>query len=431
MNIKEILEKEGIRDFDQDIRTMSTEELLEHFSAASSGKPKATLIIKNQIWQTYTYIKSGNQDPLVGNLRSYWYSHIKPTLARVDLLSGYDHYKTMLSVFVELVGDYHLFRYIDFGFDDENWENRRIATKMFHVVLFSEKTGWFRTLKELYDEYGMSILALGGTPSLLSTEYFVEHLRQVTTLDQKLLLISAVDYDPSGWIIAHSFCDQLESQGLKNYELIDTIVLKNYTPEEIELYKYPIPTKYKKKVDKWIKVTGGINGEAYGLEADSMPRDRYKQIVREILAGLSVDLSGAWYVILTVQEDTFFNFPPGTVIREIWRIDHQDTRITVVDGEDDVYEGTVGADNTFTATFAGVQSEGACTWSNTTKITGSATQRNEITGLLSATLKVNDPAKCDFESGLFQAEFTGVRTTERKVTSAVRRRWRTRTELNL
>ena len=157
---------------------------------------------------------------------------------------------------------------------------------MKNVVLFSEKTGWFRTLKDFHDEYGMSIVALGGMSSLLSSEYFVEHLSQVTSLDQKFILISAVDYDPSGDIIARSFCEQLESQGMKECELINTITLVNYTTEEIELFKYPVPTKYRAKIKKWLAATDGINGEAYGLEADSMPRERYIKIVRGILAGL-------------------------------------------------------------------------------------------------------------------------------------------------
>ena len=285
MTTEEILAKEGIKVYEQDIRLMSKKALIENFSAVSSGEPKAALIIKNQIWQTYTWIQAGKEDLIEGNIRSYWYSHIKSTLARVNLLSGYDHSETMDDVFGEMKR-YRLFRYADFGFDDDNWENRRTATNMFQVILFAEKTGWFRTLKSFCDQYGMTIAALGGTPSLLSTEYLVKQLNEVTSLNQKFYLISAVDYDPSGWIIAHSFADQLKGEGIQDYELIDIISLKNYTPQEIELYKFPIPSKETTKIEKWLETTGGINGEAYGLEADTMPRDRYKSLVKDTLESL-------------------------------------------------------------------------------------------------------------------------------------------------
>lgn len=285
IDIDKILQKEGIKNYSQDIRLMSKAELVQHFSAVASSLPKAALIIKNQIWQTRTWIQNGKSPKIEGNLRSYWYGYIKSTLARVELLDGYDHYETMLSAFAELVR-YKLFGYADFGFDDENWELRRIADRRFNVILFAEKRGWFRTLKEFYDEYGITIFALGGSPSLLSTQYLVKHLSEVTSLKQKFYLISAVDYDPAGWIIAKSFAEQLQSQGILDWQLMPIITLANYTEQEIEMYKFPIPGKQSTKVKKWLKQTGGIAGKAYGLEADAMPRERVKRLVRQVLAEL-------------------------------------------------------------------------------------------------------------------------------------------------
>lgn len=287
--LQQILEQEGIQEFKDDIRTFSKKKLLKSFSASSSGKAKAALIIKNQIWQTFQWIKAGKHPLIEGNLRSYWYSHLKPTLARVDLLSAHDHYQTMLEIFVEMTKIHKLFRYSDFGFDDEHWENRKIATKLFNVILFAEKAGWFRTLKEFYEEYGMNIVVLGGTPSVLSTEYFVQHLGQVTSLNQKFYLISAVDYDPAGTIIANAFVEQLQSQGLQEIELIPAVNLEQYTSEEIELFKFPIPEKQATKTKKWLTATNGIQGKPFGLEADSLPRERYKQIVKEKLKTLTIE----------------------------------------------------------------------------------------------------------------------------------------------
>ena len=284
-----ILEQEGIQEFKDDIRTFSKKKLLNFFSASSSGKAKAALIIKNQIWQTFQWIQNGKHPLIEGNLRSYWYSHLKPTLARVDLLSAHDHYQTMLEIFVELVKTHKLFRYSDFGFDDEHWENRRIATKLFNVILFAEKAGWLRTLKEFHENYGMNIVVLGGTPSLLSTEYFVQHLSQVASLDQKFYLISAVDYDPAGAIIEGAFIEQLQSQGIQKIEIIPAVSLEQYTQEEIDLFKFPIPEKQATKTKKWLDATNGIQGKPFGLEADSLPRERYKQIVKDKLKTIPIE----------------------------------------------------------------------------------------------------------------------------------------------
>lgn len=285
----QILKKERIKSFTEEIRRMSRFKLIKYFSASSSKKVKASLIIKNQIWQTFTNIKEGIEETPEGNLRSYWYSHIKPTLARVGLLSSkHDHYQTMLDAFNEMVREHKLFSYADFNFDDDNFENTKIATNMFNVIVFAEKAGWFRTLKEIQKQYGMTITALKGMPSLLSTEYLVHYLKKVTSLDQKFYLLSAVDYDPSGFIIAGSFVEQLQSYGLKDIELIHLITLENYPPEDIELFKFQIPSKYQLKVKKWIKETGGIDGKAFGLEADSMSRSQYKELVKLTLKNLGL-----------------------------------------------------------------------------------------------------------------------------------------------
>ena len=286
MTLEEILKKENIKDYAKDIRLMTKAELTKNFSAVSSGKPMAALIIKNLIWQTYTGIQAKKIPPFEGNLRSYWY-FIKPVLARVNLLEGSDHYQTMLKAFVEFVGRYRLFRYMDFGFDDDSWENRRIGNKNPQIIVFAEKTGWMRILREIHKTFDVTVIALGGAPSLLTTEYTVAHITKAT--NRKLFhLISAVDYDPAGYSIARAFANQIITQGIEDCELIDLIIPANYTQEEIELFKFPIPAKQKTKLKKWLKITGGINGQPYGLEADSIPRDRFKAMVEKELAELRV-----------------------------------------------------------------------------------------------------------------------------------------------
>ena len=57
--LKTVLDKEGIREFAQDIRTMSKAELIRNFSYKKNDKINVTLLIKNLIWQACCCIRQG------------------------------------------------------------------------------------------------------------------------------------------------------------------------------------------------------------------------------------------------------------------------------------------------------------------------------------------------------------------------------------
>lgn len=290
--IDEILEKEDIEEYDIPIWEMSEYQLKKRFSAESSGRPVASRIIKNIIWQVYTWIREGKHELILGNLRSFWYMRVKAPLGRVGLLNeSTDHYRTMSKLFSELRRDYGLFQYKDFGFIDDNWENRRIGAKNPHIIVFSEKNGFFYYLKALSTEFDVTVASLGGQPSVLSTEYMVAHILETVSPDETFYAYSIVDYDPSGWLIEQNFHDLLKDLGLKEV-LMETIVVPSlYTSEEIALYRYPLSTSSSAQTinERWLKATGGLNGELSGLEADSMPKDRLMGTLRRemetIIAG--------------------------------------------------------------------------------------------------------------------------------------------------
>jgi len=79
------LAAEGIADYAQDLRQLSAKELRALFAFASSGKINATRVIKNLIWQAYTAIRDGRRAPIGGNLRSFWYTDVKPVLSRLGV----------------------------------------------------------------------------------------------------------------------------------------------------------------------------------------------------------------------------------------------------------------------------------------------------------------------------------------------------------
>lgn len=283
--IPDILEHEGIAHFERDLRRFSLEELKEHFAAVSSGRIILTKVIKNLVWQAACWIRGGRIDGVEGNLRSFFYQWVKPVMARIPgaLEQERDPYDTMLDVFVELVEKYRLFEYADLDLVDDNWEHRRVGKRFPHLFVFSEKTGFFRLLRKTHEEYDVTVVALGGFPSLLSSEYLVRELRKATPLARSFVGFSIVDWDPAGYQIARSFLSQLDGLGLGQFNHEPLIRPEHYTAEELRLFRYPLPRRQKTKNQNWLEETGGIEGELFGLEADSMPRSRLRDLLREKL----------------------------------------------------------------------------------------------------------------------------------------------------
>jgi len=142
--ISHILTGEGIRNYPQDLRQRSAEELRGLFAFASSGRVNATRVIKNLIWQASTAIRDGRRPPIAGNLRSFWYTDIKPVLSRLGVpVEGRRATELVYDAFVELVTHHHLFHYRDLGFLDEGAPTRAVGQTNGTCILFAEKDGRF------------------------------------------------------------------------------------------------------------------------------------------------------------------------------------------------------------------------------------------------------------------------------------------------
>ncbi len=273
-----ILDELKIRKIESAIFNLSYDELHKHFGFATGGF-NATACLRNLIWQDYTKLQNGELKPFYGNIRSYWYSRAKPVLARAKEKNFANKYDLMSGVFVEMVVDKRLFSYRDFWFMDEGAHNRKLGEGNGHILLVSEKVGHVELLKEIQRDYGISIVALGGQPSALSSEYLLRDLEEAGFSSQETIpLLTIVDFDPAGDIIVESFMAQLRSLGFTgNFKRIDLVQPGHMHHRQIQLHKYKLPKniKYRKKIESWIKRTGGLypynkRWKLYGLEADSM-----------------------------------------------------------------------------------------------------------------------------------------------------------------
>ena len=276
-DLDDVLEELGIREFDSDIFEMSRSELREHFGFVSGGV-NSSLLIKNLIWQDLGKLGREELEPVHGNIRSYWYSRVKPVLSRARARRASHKYDMMIGQFVCMAMDHGLFDYADFGFHDEGAHNRELGGGNRHVFLVAEKVGHMPLLQEVLRDYDVTIVALGGQPSALSSEYLVAELKAAGfDPEGPVPLITIVDYDPAGDSIARSFVWQLGAVGFdRELVRIDLVQPERMTAEQIKLNKYRLSRRRseRKKNRKWAARTRGLteygHGLFYGLEADAM-----------------------------------------------------------------------------------------------------------------------------------------------------------------
>jgi len=310
-SLRDRLRKAGIRHYDELIHDQTEEWLIENFNQGATDYPvNVARLMRNIVWQTRERIIKGDKPPLKELLRTFWYMYIKPTLSRAGALAiKADQYAQLIDNIVFMVKEIEVMEYKDIGFRDDNQANRKIGANA-NIILFSEKLGHQEFLSEIADKYNISILALGGQPSVLNAEYFVDTLKQARIgLQRSFYLFSIVDYDPSGWIIRDAFINNLKFYGIPNTRVIDLIHPDMLTPEEVKLARYRIkePEEMRVKNKNWLKEvhkrdyknqqyleeTKKDKKILYGLEAESVSGKRLTQKLEEEmvpLIGKSEDL---------------------------------------------------------------------------------------------------------------------------------------------
>jgi hypothetical protein len=284
---------DNLRPFDKELQHMTGEELRQHFTHPRTGRFQTRELMANFIWEYYHLMQRGLRHPVMGNIRTFWYI-LKPTLARALQLpeeqlspggiSSEKHYAQLLQVFQRMIVRYRLFRFADFDFTDEGERFYALGEKHPEIVLVSEKSGHFRRLQLLQREFGITIISLGGMPSVLTSEYFSQLLQSKLPASKPLKIISIVDYNPSGAIILKSFAAQLAHQGHKHLAAVHNLLTPDiFTPEELKTIVEPIPLKSKAdqtKARRWLEAGGGINGQPLGLESEALVLnpDRFRQV---------------------------------------------------------------------------------------------------------------------------------------------------------
>ena len=285
LSLAQILKAEEIKTYDVPIHKQDAEWLIEEFGPGVKYPINLTKATKNIVWQTRQKIRKKEVDPVRGIIRTFWYTHIKPVFARTGSLDETkEQSDTLHIVLTDLVRNRQIMRYRDMGFTDHN-AGMRLIGENWHVMVIGEKHGKFGPLSQIAQEVNATVLTLGGKPSLLSTEYFVDAYK-VKGIDirKSMYLIFVVDYDPSGWVVRDSIMRGFQFYGIKNIQAIDIITPEILTQAELELAIFPLPASEAEENEEWVARVGGIEdeeGNYYGFESDAVPFDRLRQTIIE------------------------------------------------------------------------------------------------------------------------------------------------------
>ena len=271
------LERLKISQFEEGIFEMSFDELRQYFSFGT-GALNTSMLIKNLIWQDHRKILAGEIESIFGNVRSYWYARLKPVLSRAEAPNYADKYHMMGGLLAALVVRERLLCYADFGFVDDNRHNRALGVDNSHIIVVAEKTGHMPLLEQLNRDYEVTVVALGGQPSALASEYLLRDLLESGFAPtEPTPLFTIVDYDPTGDSIVRSFIWQLQALGFPGeFTRVDLAHPSRMSSDQIRLNKYRLSQRKseRKKNRQWAGRTRGLqsygHGVFYGIEADAM-----------------------------------------------------------------------------------------------------------------------------------------------------------------
>ena len=269
----------NIRSFDKLIHHQDKEWLIKNFSHRATKYPiNITMLIRNLIWQMKERIQKGEKAPLTELIRTYWYMYLKPALSRADSLSDKpdNHYNSLIEQLSAMVTDYDIIRYKELGFRDEKAAFRK-AGENANIIVFAEKAAHWSFLSDLNDKYRVNVMAFGGFPSLMSTEYFMDSIKE-TGIDMRrsFYLFSICDFDPAGIKIENSFINNLNFFGIKNVKVKKLVTPDMLTEDEIRVSRYRLSRGRRSRNKRWYEKVKkkNYNNMKYLIDTDEKTGDK-------------------------------------------------------------------------------------------------------------------------------------------------------------
>jgi len=265
-----------LRDFPYELAYAPGAELRRQF--ATPAELMANFIHQSHL-KGYTYADS---------YRGYYYFPLQPALERAGFCipqrspEEERQYRNYLDMLHRFVFEYRFFTFARFGFVDNQSHQRSLGRLHPQVILVVEKDGEpEKYARRLAQSLGITVVILGGSPSLLATEYLAQLLPAIP-----LHIITYVDFDDCGWAIAQAFVNQLEFYGHRCASLRHLILPLCFSPEELRLFARVIPLTnpvVETRVHNWLQRSGGIDGQPKGIRLDHLqPYERFEKRFKEV-----------------------------------------------------------------------------------------------------------------------------------------------------
>lgn len=294
MRIKKIKEtrnylKDKIVKLDKSIKDYSKEELDTLLGHLKKSELMRSIILNERDFCTCNYERSQ---------RSFWYSIVKPTLDKLgkltpddeteEALTGWD--KTLSKYLTELVKEGQL-TYQDIMIVDKSRElnvpDRYTFSPYRNIIVCCEKDTIYSVVSDISSALGCSCISTKGLNGFGAMETLMRRIKDHSDneVDEIVFLIMS-DYDPTGYDIANTVREQA-SHMAETLKMNCKITLKRIgiipsqlTEDEVKNNQY---TPKKKGMERWMKLTGGIDGKEKGLELDALTPDRIRQIFTDNL----------------------------------------------------------------------------------------------------------------------------------------------------
>lgn len=326
-----------------DLDKMEASEVRRRFDI--QGRLNNSRLTRTFIWQGWLKMMVGEYEPVMGNIRSFWYQHLenfyrshglfKPTeleppaadpYIRSAVPSDDDTERSedealdeadnrfwkrtsledkLINTMTELMSDFvehHIFRYQDeFAFQVPMDSRCLVGRDRRKLLFFTEKEGmWWlcSALHKARNRRSISVMASRGEPSFLTLEYFADQLAAVGV--SELLIGAMCDFDPWGFWIAWNLGHKLGSFSSKKKDkdgnLIPLFKVTTYllttpdlfTPEQIKAGRDLSQYHDQTLIQNWVRVTHGIHGKPIGLHIDvvhpRLKRQRVDNWIEDLLA---------------------------------------------------------------------------------------------------------------------------------------------------
>lgn len=284
------------------VKYMSREDLLRYFPP---GEYTNAFLMRSLIMNEKDNYRSTRDSR---TLRGVWYSTVKPALDKLGLLTEEDQTEagltkwdaTLSRYMAELLRKGYLL-YSDLGIIDVSRRKKNPKVQYSvpslssfgykvnvapypNILIATEKDTVYNIISSIADLFGCSCISCKGQNALGAMEVLINNIRDRYFRREwdTFYILTMTDYDPAGYYIADALVKQardiLNALGMRDvrvkYARIG-ITPDQLSDEMVEANKYtPKPAN----IEKWLKKTGGINGEPKGLELDALEPDQIREI---------------------------------------------------------------------------------------------------------------------------------------------------------